>query len=439
MLLEPPRGMDDLLPEEYALKQWIVDNIRQVYSEYGYLEVETPTVEYYELFEAKSGEEIRDRMFDFYDKAGRRYVLRPEVTASIARLVSTKLKAAAPPIRLGYIADCYRYDEPQWGRRRRFWQGGFEIFGSSNPLSDAEILQVGYQVFKKIGLEEQYFKIGHTGILRSILESYKVDEKIQDRILTSIDRRRIEEAYSMMKNAFVEDEAIKTVKGLIESPPIAWRRDPMDRSIFSKIMDMLSPWRGALQAFENLIDVVELAITSGVDSTIYIMPGMARGLEYYTGFIFEQSVPDLEVSLNGGGRYDKLVELFGGKPTPAVGCAIGISRMMQYMIEKKNIKVGPKRPKAFLAYLQDVDKRYVAKVLSILRGKNIPLEVDLIERRITSALEHAVKNNFKHLLIIGKSEEESNEISIRDLEKKTQTRFKIEDVDKIKRMLEEVN
>lgn len=439
MLLEPPRGMDDLLPEEYALKQWIVDIIRRVYNEYGYLEVETPTVEYYELFEAKSGEEIKDRMFDFYDKAGRRCVLRPEVTASIARLVSTKLKTSAPPLRLGYIADCYRYDEPQWGRRRRFWQGGFEIFGSSNPLSDAEILQVSYQVFKKTGLEEQYFKIGHVGILRSILESYKIDEKTQDRILTSIDRKRIEEAYSLIKNVCAGDEVIKTIKGLVESPPIAWRKDSADRETIGKIEDMLSPWNQALRSFENLLEIVELANTSGVEAPIYIIPGMARGLEYYTGFIFEQSMPDVEVSLNGGGRYDKLVELFGGRPTPAVGCAIGISRMMQYMVEKKNIRINPKRPKIFLAYLQDADKKYVAKVLNILRRENIPLEVDLIERRITSALEYAVKNNFRYLLIIGKSEEESNEISIRDLEKKTQTRFKIEEVDEIKKILEEVN
>ncbi|MEM4536839.1 MAG: ATP phosphoribosyltransferase regulatory subunit, partial [Nitrososphaerota archaeon] len=244
---------------------------------------------------------------------------------------------------------------------------------------------------------------------------------------------------SMMRSSHVEDEAIKTIKELVESPPIAWGVDSMDKNILNRIKGILSSWSGALKAFENLLEIVELANTSGVDSPMYLMPGMARGLEYYTGFIFEQSVPDAEVSLNGGGRYDKLVELFGGKPTPAVGCAIGISRIMQYMIEKRGIRVRPKRPRIFLAYLQDVDKRYIAKVLNILRRENIPLEVDLIERRITSALEYAVKNDFKYLLIIGKSEEESNEVSIRDLEKKIQTRFKIEEVGRIKKMLEEVN
>lgn len=438
MMLEPPRGMDDLLPEEYALKQSIVDIIRQVYSEYGYLEVETPTVEYYELFEVKSGEEIRERMFDFYDKAGRRCVLRPEVTASIARLISTKLKSMAPPIRLGYIADCYRYDEPQWGRRRRFWQGGFEIFGSVNPLSDAEILQVSYQVFERIGLEEQYFKVGHVGILRKILESCRVDEKTQDKILTSIDRKKLEESYKIMVEAGVDRGAIRSIKELVESPPIKWKSSSVDRTILAKIRDVISPWSDALGSFENLVEIIELAVSSGVGSLIYILPGMARGLEYYTGFIFEQGVPDVGVSLNGGGRYDKLVELFGGKPTPAVGCAIGISRIMQYMMEKKNIKVTPKRPKIFLSHLQDVDKKYVVKVASILRSERISLEIDVMERKISSALEYAVKNNFKYLLIIGKSEEESNEVTIRDLEKKTQVRCRIDEADKIKKIVSEV-
>ncbi|MCS7126201.1 MAG: histidine--tRNA ligase [Aigarchaeota archaeon] len=438
MVLEPPRGMDDLLPEEFSLKQKIVDIIREVYKKYGYLEVETPTVEYYELFEAKSGEEIRERMFDFYDKAGRRCVLRPEVTASIARLVSTRLKAVAPPLRLGYIADCYRYDEPQWGRRRRFWHGGFELFGSSSPLSDAEILQVSYEVFQKIGLEEQFFKIGHVGIFRNILESSKVNEKIQDKILTSIDRKRFDEAYKLMEEADVDVEVLKSIRELTESPPVVYRVGEVDRTSIKKIEDVLSPWSDAVRSFENLLEIVELAIISGVKSDVYIIPGMARGLEYYTGFIFEQGLPSADISFNGGGRYDRLVELFGGKPTPAVGCAIGISRILQYLIEKKNTKIILERPKVLLTPIPDVDRRYVANVIRVLRSSSISFEVDVLERRITSAIEYALKNGFRFLIIVGKSEEESREISVRDLERMVQVRYSLNEVDKVKKMIEEV-
>ncbi|MEM0275447.1 MAG: HisS family protein, partial [Nitrososphaerota archaeon] len=275
MLLEPPRGMDDLLPREFSLKQMIVDVIRKVYEMYGYMEVETPTVEYYELFELKSGEEIRERMFDFYDKSGRRCVLRPEVTASIARLMATKFKNAPLPLRIGYIADCYRYDEPQWGRKRRFWQGGFELFGSRSPLSDVEILMVSYEVFKRIGLREQFFKIGHVGIMRNILESYKIDEKTQDKILTSIDRRRIDEAYTLLRELGIDEDGFKTIKELVESPPIIYKKDSVDNKQVKKIADILSPWNSAEKSFENLIEIVELAISGGVDVEIQVIPGMA--------------------------------------------------------------------------------------------------------------------------------------------------------------------
>ncbi|MEM0079274.1 MAG: histidine--tRNA ligase [Nitrososphaerota archaeon] len=437
MLLEPPRGMDDLLPREFSLKQMIVDVIRKVYEMYGYMEVETPTVEYYELFELKSGEEIRERMFDFYDKSGRRCVLRPEVTASIARLMATKFKNAPLPLRIGYIADCYRYDEPQWGRKRRFWQGGFELFGSRSLLSDVEILMVSYEVFKRIGLREQFFKIGHVGIMRNILESYKIDEKTQDKILTSIDRRRIDEAYTLLRELGIDEDGFKTIKELVESPPIIYKKDSVDNKQVKKIADILSPWNSAEKSFENLIEIVELAISGGVDVEIQVIPGMARGLEYYTGFIFEQGLPNVEISFNGGGRYDKLVELFGGKPTPAVGCAIGISRIMQYMIEKMGIEVSPKRPRIMLAHLPEVDKKYVVKIASMLRSMGIPLEIDVMERKLTSILEYALKNEFKFLVIIGKTEEEKQIITLRDLDKKIQVEIPSNEIHRIREMIKE--
>ncbi len=435
--MEPPRGMDDLLPREFSLKQMIVDVIRKVYEMYGYMEVETPTVEYYELFELKSGEEIRERMFDFYDKSGRRCVLRPEVTASIARLMATKFKNAPLPLRIGYIADCYRYDEPQWGRKRRFWQGGFELFGSRSPLSDVEILMVSYEVFKRIGLREQFFKIGHVGIMRNILESYKIDEKTQDKILTSIDRRRIDEAYTLLRELGMDEDGFKTIKELVESPPIIYKKDSVDNKQVKKIADILSPWNSAEKSFENLIEIVELAISGGVDVEIQVIPGMARGLEYYTGFIFEQGLPNVEISFNGGGRYDKLVELFGGKPTPAVGCAIGISRIMQYMIEKMGIEVSPKRPRIMLAHLPEVDKKYVVKIASMLRSMGIPLEIDVMERKLTSILEYALKNEFKFLVIIGKTEEEKQIITLRDLDKKIQVEIPSNEIHRIREMIKE--
>jgi len=429
MVLEAPRGMDDLLPREMALKRMIEEAIREVFKLYGYLEVETPTIEYYELFAAKSGEEIRERMFDFKDKAGRRLVLRPEVTASIARLVSTKLKMAAPPLRLGYIADCYRYDEPQWGRRRRFWQGGFELLGSSSPLADAEIMQVSYEVFMKIGLKDHYFKVGHVGIMRTLLESYGADERVQDRILTMLDRGMKDEAISLMKQVGVNDDGIDAVKRLMEIGGEDLKK------VFSKASDILSSWDRSRRCLENLIEIIELAREGGVESRIIVSPALARGLEYYTGFIFEQGVPDLQISLNGGGRYDKLVELFGGKPTPAVGCAIGISRIMQYMLDKELKVPEPMRPKTLLVGIPNVSKSYLIKVSKVLRELEIPIELELSGKRLPKAIDYALKNGMRFLVIVGEREEVEERIAIRDLEAREQVEIPLSEHSKIKEVL----
>ena len=424
--MDTPRGMDDLLPREVALKRRIEDVIREVFKLYGYLEVETPTVEYYELFALKSGEEIRERMFDFIDKGGRRVVLRPEVTASIARLVASKLKAAAPPLRLGYIADCYRYDEPQWGRRRRFWQGGFELIGSKDPLADAEILEVSYEVFNRIGLRDQYFKVGHIGILREILRSYHVDEEVQDRILTLLDRKMVVEAFDLMKENGVDEDGIQVIRELMKLEGTDLRRILADAS------NLLSPWKEACKDLEDLCEIIDLAREGGVKSRIVVSLGLARGLEYYTGFIFEQSVPDIRIALNGGGRYDNLIELFGGKPTPAVGCAIGITRIMQYILEKKAEETPtPSRPKILLASVGDVSKKYVMRVARILRDMGFGIEVEVLSRKLPSAIEYALKSGMKFMVIVGGREEAEEKISIRDLELRRQVELPLSDRERI--------
>jgi histidyl-tRNA synthetase len=431
MILDTPRGMDDLLPDEMALKRRIEDVIREVFRLYGYLEVETPTIEYYELFAAKSGEEIRERMFDFMDKAGRRLVLRPEVTASIARLVAAKLKAWPLPLRLGYIADCYRYDEPQWGRRRRFWQGGFELVGSDNALADAEILQVSYDVFNRIGLRDHFFKVGHVGILRRLLEKEGVGEDQQDMILSMIDRGVLEQALNYMDELGASQDAVEAVRELAGI-------SGSSADVLRRAEEILSPWPESARCLERLREVVEVARRGGVDSEIIVCPGMARGLSYYDGLIFEQGARDAQISLNGGGRYDRLIELFGGKPTPAVGCAIGITRIMQYILDRGVEKPQPRRPKILLAWVPGASPDYVARAAHVLRRIGIPVEVDVRGRKMPAAIEYALKNGMKFLIIVGRKEEEEGKISVKDLEREVQQEVGLNDEGRIREVLSHV-
>ncbi|MDJ0270076.1 MAG: histidine--tRNA ligase [Aigarchaeota archaeon] len=411
-MFEPPRGMDDLLPDEMRVKRRIEETIREVFRLYGYDEIETPTLEYRSLFEAKSGDEIRHRMFTLQDMHGRVLALRPEVTASVARVVATRMKSAPTPIRLGYIADCYRYDEPQWGRRRRFWHGGFEIFGSTDPLSDAEIMIASNEVFKRLGLTNIRFKTGHVGIMRGILSEQGVDERIQDSFLNMLDRKMVDEAFSLLSEHCHDATVIGAIRMLSQLSG--------DEKIFSSARDVVASWPTAAKALENFEEIIGIARDLIKDeSRITIDFGFARGLEYYTGFIFEQYVDGLDIAFNGGGRYDKLVEIFGGKHTPGVGCAIGITRIQTYLMQKA---VGSIQQSAriFVSVLSDKVRSYAFKVAQIVRSRGMAAELDVTRKRLSAAFEYCEKKRIKYMLVVGEKEAAEDKAALRNLETREQ-------------------
>ena len=268
--------------------------------------------------------------------------------------------------------------------------------------------------------------MGHIGILREILSSYHVDEGVQDRILTLLDRKMVMEAFDLMRENGVDEDGVQVIRDLMRLEGTDLRRILVDAS------NLLSPWKKACRDLENLCEIIDLAREGGVESRIVVSLGLARGLEYYTGFIFEQSVPDIKIALNGGGRYDNLIELFGGKPTPAVGCAIGITRIMQYILEKKAEETPtPSRPRILLAGVGDVSKKYVMRVAKILRNMGFGIEVEVLSRRLPSAIEYALKSGMKFMVIVGGREEAEEKISIRDLELRRQVELPLSDRERI--------
>ena len=313
---QPVRGMRDLIGEEAQTFTYIIAKARETAQLYGYKEVITPHVEPLELLSAKSGEEIRQRMFIFKDLGDRQVALRPEFTASIARLATTALKNEPKPLRLFSVGTVYRYDEPQRGRYREFWQSNFELMGSAKPEADAEIVLLTNNLMKSLGLHGYAFKIGHIGVIRGILSQDGVDEKTQNAVLQRMDKKEYDAALKL-----VESEKCRAMlEGLIAIRGNDWL------DTVEQIQSYVAGYEKAKAAVENLAEILKL-VTESADLLIAVEPAFARGLEYYTGMIFEIYIPGLDIALGGGGRYDKLIEAFGGEPTPAVGCAHGIDRI----------------------------------------------------------------------------------------------------------------
>jgi histidyl-tRNA synthetase len=412
---QPVRGMRDLLPEEAETLNRVIAKARETAELYGYREVITPVVEPYELLSAKAGEEIRQRMFTFKDLGNRTVALRPEFTSSIARLATTALKNEPKPLRTFSMGSIYRYDEPQRGRYREFWQSDFEVIGSNKPEADAEIILLTNSLMKAAGLRNYTFKVGHIGVIRGILSQENVDEKVQNAVLQRMDKKEYDEAFSLIKS----EKCRTTLRGLVKLK---------SSKAFETVEEMKAHVKGydeAAAAADNLLEILRLVTESGCEIAT-VDPGFGRGLEYYTGMIFEAYIPELDIALGGGGRYDRLIEAFGGEPTPATGVAHGLDRIALAMkMQKTAVSTGQEK-RVLVIPVNEGLKAAALRISQTLREAGIPTEFEVMGRKMTKALEDADRRQVDYAIIVGEKELKQGAVVLRDLTKREQTVVAIE-------------
>jgi histidyl-tRNA synthetase len=419
---QPVRGMRDIVGEEAKAFTYIIGKARETASLYGYKEVITPHVEPLDLLNAKTGEEIRQRMFIFKDLGDRLVALRPEFTASIARLATTYLKNEPKPLRMFSVGTVYRYDEPQRGRYREFWQSNFELMGSAKPEADAEIVLITNSLMKSLGLHGYAFKIGHIGVIRGILSQDGVDEKNQNAILQQMDKKEYDAALKL-----VESEKCRAMlEGLIKIRGNDWL------DTVEQLQNYVVNYEKAKAAVENLAEVLKL-VTESADISIVVEPAFARGLEYYTGMIFEIYIPGLEIALGGGGRYDKLIEAFGGEPTPAIGCAHGIDRVAIALQTQKTTLAAKAEKKVAVLPITEAMKSEALKIAQQLRTAGVTVEFEVMGRKIAKALEDADKRKVDFAVIVGERELKESAVVLKDLANRQQNTISIDKlIEKIK-------
>jgi histidyl-tRNA synthetase len=408
------RGMRDLLPVDAERMRHVEQVSRTISKLYGYEEIITPVLESYELLAAKTSEEIRERMYTFKDLGDRKVAMRPEFTASVARLVVNKLKNEPKPMRLFCVGSLYRYDEPQYGRFREFWQSNYELFGSERPEADAEILILTNNILKKLGLKNYCFKIGHTGILRGILAQEGLDDEKQNSVRQLLDKKLWADALEVAREAGVSKNGLVTLESLFET------KGEDIFQVLSQIRDRIKGYASALAAVDNLWRILELIKDSGEELEVVVEAGFARGLEYYTGMIFESYVPGIDIALGGGGRYDKLIELFGGEPISAVGVAQGIDRIV-LALRKQNVaqETANENSVAVISVKDDC----MAKVLELsatLRNLGLHVEVAVMGRSISRALTDANRRGVAYAVIVGPNELKGEKVVLREMKKSTQ-------------------
>jgi histidyl-tRNA synthetase len=420
-MYQPPRGTRDFLPEEMYKRNWVLDQIRSVYEAYGFEPLGTPAFESWELLKLKSGEEVINQIYYFKDKADRELGLRFDLTTSLARVVSVHRELQMPFKRYA-MGTVWRYENPSEKRFREFWQADADTVGVSSSIADAEVLSAAVDCLKKMGFEGFVIKLNDRRILEAFIKQAGVS---QEHILDAI--RTVDKLLKIGGEGVIEELVKLSVKKesavqLLGSLSITGSPE----SILDETEKTLINSTEGLAGLKALRELIEYANSFGFAEYIVVELNLARGLDYYTGPVFEVLAEGYEDygSIAGGGRYDGIINLMGGSRTPATGISFGIDRLIP-LIEMKGgfrkIKLGVD---VLVVSISNSVKSEAIQVAHDLRTVGISAIIDLLGRRLSKQLEYASKKGVRKVVIIGERELQEGYLTIRDM--KTGTQVKVE-------------
>ncbi|ASI99316.1 histidine--tRNA ligase [Thermococcus celer] len=423
--LEKVKGTRDLLPEEMEKRRWVFERIREVFERYNFHEVLTPTFEYTTLFQLRSGEEVVEQLYAFDDKGKRNISLRPDMTSSVARLYVNSFQNAPKPVKWYYIANMFRYEEPQSGRYREFWQAGVELLGSGSVEADAEVIALFVESYLATGLKDFTVNVGDRVLLDEFARMLGVEDDVGlMRLIDKKDKLSREEFTAALRDFGLDDDGVEKVLSLI-----GIKGKPDD--VLPKAEELFTG-KKAEEEIRRLYDLTDLLEAYGVREKVLIDLGIARGFDYYTSIVFEAIAPnDLGIgSVGGGGRYDNLIEVFGGKPTPATGFAIGIERLIP-ILEWKGLIPEPKlRPEVYVIPIgkeQELRKAAI-RVVSSFRRAGIKADHELTGRKLRKALDYAGRLGVPYVVLIGKRDLAEGKVTVRDMESGEQRSVELDKV-----------
>lgn len=388
------KGFRDFLPEDMKKRNFVSKKVIEIFELYGFEPLETPTLEYASLLLGKYGDEADKLVYSFKDRGERELALRYDQTVPTARVLAQYQNTLPKYFRRYQIQNVFRADKPQKGRYREFTQCDIDIFNSTSPLADAEILATTYFAYKNVGYKEIILQINDRSILFTILGPHATDKIGVMSLIQSIDKLekigRQEVSNELQNKGLAKDQADKVVIDIINAP----------------------------NSSDNLKLIIKNVVNLGVPvSALKFVPHLARGLDYYTGMIFEVSLPGYDVgSCGGGGRYDKLIEQLGGVSIPAVGIAFGFDRMVE-AAEYFNIFPAELLSQTTLMTLfNEATSDDSLKLASILRAQGISVEVFPDKNKLEKQLKYANNKGFKYVVILGPEEIQNKTVKLKNMQ-----------------------
>ncbi len=408
-MIERPRGTRDLLPEDMYTRNKFEEILRRTCNNFGYQEILTPTYEHTKLFTERSGPSIVEDLYAFKDKSERDIALRPEFTASVMRMYAQGLRERPKPLKLFYFGPTFRYERPQAGRYREFWQFGTELIGPDTPRADAENIALAHFCMLNSGLKEFTLKISHLGILETFLKEKNVPPDDVREIYHAIDKETLEELDN--------------------------RYDFLDElgTLLTSDMDTMKDLIENTNSVDHLQCVLNTLELYGMNEKNYKVDlSTVRGLDYYKGVVFEIDAEKLgaERQICGGGDYC-LGDIFG-IDISSKGFAIGFDRTL-LALEKEKTDIGIWRPTCYLIPIGEDALSYTYELLATLRTEDITADIELMERSIGKALAYADRMNFKYSILIGETELKEGSFTVKNMKDGEQITLKKDE------LIEEMN
>jgi len=387
-MLQKPRGTRDFLPDEMEARRAIELRMREIARRWGYREVCTPEFEELDLFTMRSGEGIIEEMYVFEDKGGRKLALRPEITAAVIRMYINEAKVAPKPLRWCYFADCFRYERPQKGRYRQFWQFGVELIGADTALADVEVVMLAADMLDSTGVTYD-LKVGHLSFMKNLLKD--LEPSAQRRVMAHLDKKDFDGLQASLESMDKPDLGNSLIS-LVECRDLA------------EAFEIA----GTIPEKERIHQTIHALDVSDLNYTLNF--GIARGLDYYTGMVFEGFAQNLgaENQILGGGAY-RLAHLFGGDDVASCGFAIGFDRVMVSLGETQH-----KKDTIVAIVCTNEGRSHGQEVARLFRAAGIRTEMDLMERGLGAQLSHASKTA-DFAIVIGQREAESGNVTLKNL------------------------
>ncbi len=386
------KGVRDFYPEDQFTQRYIFEHMSRVCELYGYEEYNASILESAELYRSKTSEEIvNDQTYSFIDRGGREVTLRPEMTPTVGRMIAARSRDIPMPARWYSVQNFFRYERPQHGRVREFWQLNADIFGASSIESDAEIIGVAHALMMSLGATEHDFEIrvSDRRILDTIYDSVGVAQDKRAEVTRLLDRRAKIENFADVLGEIVGDETI--AKNLITE---------IDRTTSTAYLEELRA----------------MLVSMGINNMV-VDTKITRGFDYYTGMVFEvfDTTPSNRRSMMGGGRYDNLLAMFGGDPIPAVGFAMGDVTARDFLESHNLLPAYTPATEVMLAVVEPSAMKHALQLAQELRRQDVSVAVNFANKRIGDQVRQADKLKIPYVIAVGTTERDTGKYTIKNL------------------------